>query len=67
MMNVHMPAIEKRVIPEMDRQLKKEPKAAHGARDARLAGRRDGRAARPALALQQVTADGLTRTHASAT
>jgi long-chain acyl-CoA synthetase len=27
MMNVHMPAIEQRIIPEMDRKLKKEPTA----------------------------------------
>src|ERR1019366_2421520 len=28
MMNIHMPAIEKRVIPEMERRLKKEPRPA---------------------------------------
>ena len=37
MMNVHMPAIEKRVIPELDARLKKEPKPLTAARDPRHA------------------------------
>ena len=62
MMNIHMPAIEKRVIPEMDRRLKKEPRplTAHTtivSMVEQMATRHD-----LALALQQVTADGLTRT-----
>jgi long-chain acyl-CoA synthetase len=61
MMNVHMPAIEKRVIPEMDRRLSKPPKplTAH----VTIASMVDQMAARHdlSLALQQVTADGLTR------
>jgi long-chain acyl-CoA synthetase len=62
MMNVHMPAIEKRVIPELDRRLKKEPRvpAAH----ATIVTLVDEMAERHdlSLALQQVTPDGLTRT-----
>jgi long-chain acyl-CoA synthetase len=62
MMNVHMPAIEKRVIPEMDARLTKEPRppAAHET----IASLVDQMADRHdlALALQQVEADGLTRT-----
>jgi long-chain acyl-CoA synthetase len=62
MMNVHMPAIEKRVIPEMDRRLKKpvRPLEAH----ATLISLVDQMAERHdlGLALQQMTADGLTRT-----
>jgi long-chain acyl-CoA synthetase len=62
MMNIHMPAIEKRVIPEMDRRLKKEPKAltAHTT----IVSMIDDMAERHdlALALQQVTDEGLTRT-----
>jgi long-chain acyl-CoA synthetase len=61
MMNVHMPAIEKRVIPEMDRRLSKPPKplTAH----VTIASMVDQMAERHdlSLALQQVTADGLTR------
>jgi long-chain acyl-CoA synthetase len=62
MMNVHMPAIEKRVIPELDGRLKKEPRvpAAHKTIVTlvdEMAERHD-----LALALQRVTADGLTRT-----
>jgi long-chain acyl-CoA synthetase len=62
MMNVHMPAIEKRVIPEMDRRLKREPRPL--APHATIASLVDEMAERHdlALALQQVTADGLTRT-----
>jgi long-chain acyl-CoA synthetase len=62
MMNVHMPAIEKRILPEMDRKLKKElaPLVAH----ATLVSLVDEMAERHdlALALQHLTADGLTRT-----
>jgi len=62
MMNVHMPAMEKRVIPEMDRRMKREvkPLAAH----ATLVSLADEMAERHdlALALQQLTDDGLTRT-----
>ncbi len=62
MMNVHMPAIEKRVIPELDRRLKKEPRIPTAHRTIvtlvdEMAERHD-----LALALQQVTPDGLTRT-----
>ncbi len=62
MMNVHMPAIEKRVIPEMDRRLKKpprpvEPHATLVSLVAQMAERHD-----LGLALQQMTPDGLTRT-----
>ena len=62
MMNVHMPAMEKRVLPEMDRKLKKElrPLAPH----ATLVSLVDEMAERHdlAMALQRVTDDGLTRT-----
>jgi long-chain acyl-CoA synthetase len=62
MMNVHMPAIEKRVVPELDRRLKKEPRrvTAHHT----LVTLVDEMAERHdlALALQRVTDDGLTRT-----
>ena len=62
MMNVHMPAIEKRILPEMDRKLKKElaPAGAH----ATLVSLVDEMAERHdlALALQRLTDDGLTRT-----
>ncbi len=61
MMNVHMPAIEKRIMPEMDRRLVKEPRplAAH----ATLVGLVDEMAERHgmALALQAMTDEGLTR------
>src|ERR1700722_9213520 len=62
MMNVHMPAIEKRVVPELDARLKKVPKplTAHATLVTlveEMAERHD-----LALALQQVTSDGLTRT-----
>ncbi len=62
MMNIHMPAIEKRVIPEMDRRLFKEPKPLTP--HATVVSMLDEMAERHdlALALQQVTADGLTRT-----
>ncbi len=62
MMNVHMPAIEKRVIPEMDRRLSKEPRGLTP--HATIVSMIDEMAERHglALALQQVTADGLTRT-----
>ncbi len=61
MMNVHMPAIEKRVIPEMDRRLKKEPRPM--APHATLVSLVDEMAERHdlALALQQMTDEGLTR------
>jgi len=62
MMNVHMPAIETRIMPEMDKRLKKEPKplAAH----ATLVSLVDEMAERHdlALALQRMTDEGLTRT-----
>ncbi len=62
MMNVHMPAIEKRVIPEIDRRLKKPaaPLAAH----ATLVALVDEMAERHdlGLALQLHTDEGLTRT-----
>ena len=62
MMNVHMPAIEKRVIPEMDRRVYKEPKPLTP--HATIVSMLDEMAERHdlALALQQVTDDGLTRT-----
>ncbi len=47
MMNVHMPAIEKRVIPEIDRRLKKEPRPLTAHETIVDARRRDGRAPRP--------------------
>jgi long-chain acyl-CoA synthetase len=62
MMNVHMPAMERRILPEMDRKLKREvqPLAAH----ATLVSLVDEMAERHdlALALQRVTDEGLTRT-----
>jgi long-chain acyl-CoA synthetase len=61
MMNVHMPAIEKRIMPEMDRRFAKEPRplAAH----VTLVSLADEMADRhgAALALQQMTDEGLTR------
>ena len=62
MMNVHMPAMVRHVIPEIDRRLRKEvrPLAAHGTLVSMLsemAERHDRR-----LALQRMTDDGLTRT-----
>lgn len=61
MMNVQMPAIEKRIMPEMDKRLVKEPRplAAH----ATLVSLVDEMAERhgSALALQQMTDEGLTR------
>jgi long-chain acyl-CoA synthetase len=61
MMNVHMPAIEKRVMPEMERRLKREPRAK--APHATLASLVDEMAERHdlGLALQQMTDEGLTR------
>ncbi|HEY8040859.1 MAG TPA: AMP-binding protein [Polyangiaceae bacterium] len=62
MMNVHMPAMEQRILPEMDRKLKREvkPLAAH----ATLVSMVDEMAERHdlSLALQRMTGDGLTRT-----
>jgi long-chain acyl-CoA synthetase len=62
MMNVHMPAMEKRVIPEMDRRLNKakRPLAAHET----LVSLLDQMAERHdvAVALQRLTDEGLTRT-----
>ena len=62
MMNVHMPAMEQRIVPDIDRRLKKErpPLAAH----ATLVSLLDEMAERHdfALALQMSTAEGLTRT-----
>ena len=62
MMRLHMPAMEKRIIPEMDRKLNKElaPLVAH----ATLVSMIDEMAERHdlAMALQQMTDDGLTRT-----
>jgi 1-acyl-sn-glycerol-3-phosphate acyltransferase len=62
MMNVHMPAMEKRIIPEMNRKLKREPRPL--APYATLASLVEGLAQRYefSVALQRVTADGLTRT-----
>jgi long-chain acyl-CoA synthetase len=62
MMNIHMPAIEKRVIPEMDRRIYKEPKPLTP--HATIVSMLDEMAERYdlGLALQQVTAEGLTRT-----
>jgi long-chain acyl-CoA synthetase len=62
MMNVHMPAMEKRILPEMDRRLKKTlpPPAAYPTLVAlvdEMAERHD-----LALALQLMTDEGLTRT-----
>jgi long-chain acyl-CoA synthetase len=61
MMNIHMPAIEKRIIPEMDKRLNKEPKplAAHATLVSLVAemAERHGEA----LALQAMTDEGLTR------
>jgi len=61
MMNVHMPAIEKRVMPEMQRRLKRTPRAK--APHATLASLVDEMAERHdlGLALQQMTDEGLTR------
>jgi long-chain acyl-CoA synthetase len=61
MMNIHMPAIEKRVVPELDRRLRKEPRAITPHET--LVTLLDQMATRHdlALALQQVSADGLTR------
>jgi long-chain acyl-CoA synthetase len=62
MMNVHMPAMEKRVFPEMDRKLSRPEKAR--AAHATIVSLVDEMAERHdlALALQRVTEDGLTRT-----
>ncbi|MDP9001522.1 MAG: AMP-binding protein, partial [Myxococcota bacterium] len=62
MMNIHMPAMEKRIIPEMDRRLKKPPRALAAHRT--LVSLLDEMAERHdlALALQEMTDDGLTRT-----
>ncbi|MGD0526643.1 MAG: AMP-binding protein [Polyangiaceae bacterium] len=62
MMNVHMPAMEQRIIPEMDKKLKKEVTAL--APHSTLVSLVDEMAERHdlAMALQQVTPDGLTRT-----
>ena len=62
MMNVHMPAMMERVLPEMDRKLKKRVTAL--APHATLVSLLDEMAERHdlALALQRVTGDGLTRT-----
>jgi long-chain acyl-CoA synthetase len=62
MMNVHMPAMEKRILPEMDRRLKKTPQALASHRT--LVSLVDEMAERHdlALALQQMTDEGLTRT-----
>jgi long-chain acyl-CoA synthetase len=61
MMNLHMPAMEQRIVPAIDRRLKKErrPLAAHatlGSLVDEMAERHD-----LALALQMSTAEGLTR------
>ncbi len=62
MLNLHMPAMEKRILPEMDRRYKREVKtpAAHETLVSlvwEMAERHDA-----ALALQRMTDDGLTRT-----
>ena len=61
MMNVQMPAIEKRVMPEMERRMNREPRAK--APHATLASLVDEMAERHdlGLALQQMTDEGLTR------
>jgi long-chain acyl-CoA synthetase len=61
MMNVHMPAMERRIVPEMDRRAKRElrPLAAHSTLVSlvdEMANRHD-----VAVALQRSTEDGLTR------
>jgi long-chain acyl-CoA synthetase len=62
MMNVHMPAMVQRIVPEMDRKLKKGLKAL--APHATLVSLLDEMAERHdlALALQRMTDEGLTRT-----
>jgi 1-acyl-sn-glycerol-3-phosphate acyltransferase len=62
MMNVHMPAIEKRIIPAIDRRLKRKPKRV--APHATLVSLIDEMAERHdlATAVQLLTAEGLTRT-----
>ena len=62
MLNVHLPALERRILPEMDRRFKREVKAL--APHATLVTLLDEMAERhgAALALQQLTDDGLTRT-----
>ena len=62
MMNVHMPAMEKRIIPEMDRRQKKAPRPLAPYPD--LIALLDEMAERHdvAVALQRLTDDGLTRT-----
>ncbi|MGH7294767.1 MAG: SDR family oxidoreductase, partial [Polyangiaceae bacterium] len=62
MMNVHMPAMEQRILPEMDRKLARETKAV--AAHATLVSLVDEMAERHDLgmALQRMTGDGLTRT-----
>jgi 1-acyl-sn-glycerol-3-phosphate acyltransferase len=61
MMNVHMPAMEKRIVPEMDRKLKRGPRPL--APHATLASLVDEMADRHdmALALQMSTDEGLSR------
>lgn len=62
MMKVHMPAMEKRIIPEMDRRLKKStrPLRAHSTLVAMLDELADVHGLAPAL--QRSTEEGLTRT-----
>lgn len=62
MMNVHMPAIEKRIIPAIDRRLERKPKRI--APHATLVSLIDEMAERHDLApaVQLLTAEGLTRT-----
>ncbi|MDP9036011.1 MAG: SDR family oxidoreductase [Myxococcota bacterium] len=64
MMNVHMPAMEKRIIPDMDRKLEKGERTRPLAPHATLVSLIDEAAERYdlALAVQRVTDDGLTRT-----
>jgi long-chain acyl-CoA synthetase len=61
MMNVHMPAIEKRVMPEMERRLTRAPKAkaAHLTLPSLVDEMADAHGL--GLALQQMTGEGLTR------
>jgi long-chain acyl-CoA synthetase len=62
MMNTHMPAMQRRIIPEMDRRLTKErrPLAAHSTIVSLVEEMAERH--RAAIALQRWTDDGLTRT-----
>jgi long-chain acyl-CoA synthetase len=62
MMNTHMPAMQRRIIPQMDRRLKKEraPLSAHSTLVSLVEEMAERH--RAAIALQRWTDDGLTRT-----